>query len=84
MEQTIINDYTQRASLAAAEAAKYKKLANTYSLLRLGIFAMVAVTIAFAIHFDNFSIIAIAFVLQVFAFDWLVARQSAFEKHKQY
>ena len=84
MEQTIINDYTQRASLAAAEAAKYKKLANTYSLLRLGIFAMVAVTIAFAIHFDNFSIIAIAFVLLVFAFAWLVARQSAFEKQKQY
>lgn len=84
MEQTIINDYTQRASLAATEAANYKKLANTYSLLRLGVFAMVAVTIAFAIHFDNFSIIAIAFVLLVFAFAWLVARQSGFEKQKQY
>jgi len=84
MEQTIITDYTQRANLAAAEAAKYKSLANSYSLMRLGIFAMVAITIAFAIHFDNFSIIAVSFVLLVFAFAWLVSRQSAFEKQKQY
>lgn len=84
MEQQIITDYTRRASLAAAESAKYKKLANTYSLFRLGIFALVAVTIAVAIHFDNFSIIAVAFVLLVFAFAWLVARQSRFEKQKQY
>lgn len=84
MEQTIISDYTQRANTAAAEAAKYKKLANTYSLMRLGVFAMVALTIAFAIHFDNFSIIAIAFVALVFAFAWLVSRQSGFEKQKQY
>lgn len=84
MEQTIITDYTQRANTAAAEATKYKSLVNAYSLLRLGLFAMVAVTIGIAIHFDNFSIIAIAFVLLVFAFAWLVARQSAFEKQKQY
>jgi DNA mismatch repair ATPase MutS len=84
MEQPIITDYTQRADLAAKEAAKYKELANTYSLLRLGIFVMVAVTIAIAIHLDNFSIMAIAFVLLVFAFAWLVSRQSRFEKQKQY
>jgi DNA mismatch repair ATPase MutS len=84
MEQTIITDYTQRAGLAATEATKYKSLANAYSLLRLGLFAMVAVAIGIAIHFDNFSIIAIAFVLLVFAFAWLVSRQSGFEKQKQY
>jgi hypothetical protein len=45
---------------------------------------MVAVTIGVAIHVDNFSIMAIAFVLLVFAFAWLVSRQSRVEKQKQY
>ncbi|AYL98969.1 MutS-related protein [Mucilaginibacter celer] len=84
MEQTIITDYTQRAAAAAAEASKYKKLANTYSLFRLCVFLMVGVSIAIAIHFDDFSIIAVACVLLVLAFAWLVARQSRFEKQKQY
>ncbi|PWK80618.1 MutS-like protein [Mucilaginibacter oryzae] len=84
MEQTIITDYTRRSAAAAAEASKYKKAANTYSLLRLGTFLMVGVCIAIAIHFDDFSIIAVAVVLLVFAFAWLVARQSRFEKQKQY
>lgn len=84
MEQDIINDYNQRASAAQQEAAKYKKLANTYSLLRLSIFALIVVAISIAVQQDNFTIVAVAFVVLIFAFAWLVSRQGRFEKLKQY
>lgn len=84
MEQDIINDYKQRANLAGQEAEKYKKLANTYSLLRLSIFALIVVAIYFAVQQDNFSIVAVAFIALVFAFAWLVSRQSRYERQKQY
>src|ERR1700754_1286015 len=84
MEHAIINNYQQRAALASQEAAKFKKLANTYSLLRLSIFALVVVAIYFAAKQDNFSIVAIAFIALVFAFAWLVSRQSKYERQKQY
>jgi hypothetical protein len=84
MEQDIINDYKKRANEAGQEADKYKKLANTYSLLRLSIFALIVVAIYFAVQQDNFSIVAVAFIALVFAFAWLVSRQSRYERQKQY
>lgn len=84
MEQHIINKYKQRAQLAGQHADKYKKLANTYSLLRLSIFGLVVVAIYFAVRQDNFSIVAIAFIFLVFAFAWLVSRQGKYERQKQY
>jgi DNA mismatch repair ATPase MutS len=84
MQQDIINEYQQRAAAALREAGKYKKLANTYSLLRLSIFALIVVSIYVAVQFDNFSIVAGAFLVLVFAFAWLVARQSKYERQKQY
>ena len=41
MEQEVIKDYKERANTAAAEADKYKKLSDTYSLMRLGVFEVV-------------------------------------------
>jgi len=84
MQQDIITNYEQRANAAQQEAAKYKKLANTYSLLRLSIFALIVVAISVAVQQDNFTIVAVAFVVLVFAFAWLVSRQGRFEKLKQY
>jgi DNA mismatch repair ATPase MutS len=84
MQQDIINDYEQRAAAAGQQAGKYKKLANTYSLLRLSIFALIVVAICVAVQFDNFSIVAVAFVVLVFAFAWLVSRQSKYERQKKY
>jgi len=84
MEQDIITDYTQRAGAAQQEATKYKKLANTYSLLRLSIFALIVVAISIAVQQDNFTIVAVAFIILIFVFAWLVSRQSRFEKLKQY
>jgi DNA mismatch repair ATPase MutS len=84
MEQNIISDYNQRANAAQQEAVKYKQLANTYSLLRLSIFALIVVAISIAVQQDNFTIVAVSFVVLIFAFAWLVSRQSRFEKLKQY
>ena len=84
MEQDIINKYRQRAQLAGQHADKYKKLANTYSLLRLSIFGLIVVAIYFAVRQDNFSIVAIAFIFLVSAFAWLVSRQGKYERQKQY
>jgi DNA mismatch repair ATPase MutS len=84
MEQDIINNYQQRAALAGQEATKYKQLANTYSLLRLSIFALIVVAIYFGVIQDSFTVVAIAFIGLVFAFAWLVSRQSKYERQKQY
>ena len=84
MEQDIINDYQQRAVLASQEAAKYKQLVNTYSLLRLSIFALIVIAVCFGVQQDSFTAIAIGFIILVFAFAWLVSRQSKYERQRQY
>jgi len=80
----IINNYQQQITVAQQEADKYKKLANTYSLLRLGIFALMIVSVYLAIVNDNFTILLIGFVVLISCFMWLVARQSEFERQKKY
>src|SRR5471030_1718708 len=84
MEQDIINDYRQRVFFVQQEADKFKKLANSYSLFRLGIFALIIFSTYLAIINDNFIILAIAFVILLLAFMWLVSRQGRFERQKEY
>lgn len=84
MEQDIINDYSERFTNAHHEAERNKKLANTYSLLRLGVFALFIVSIYIGITFDDFTIVATGFVILLFVFMWLVSRQSQFESRKRY
>src|SRR3982751_6405222 len=84
MQSTIIDNYTLNAQLAGQEAAKYKKLADTYSLMRLGIFALMILAIYFAVVRDSFNIMAVAFPLLMLGFTWLVSRQSIFEQKREY
>ncbi len=84
MEQDIINDYQQRALLAQQEADKYKKLVNTYSFLRLSIFILLAVAIYIGAVNDTFTIVAIALVVLIFFFAWLVSKQARFERMMKY
>jgi hypothetical protein len=84
MEQAILSDYTARATAADHAATKYDKLANTYSLLRLGIFAAMIFAIYLGIVNSNMTIIAVAFVVLIFCFAWLVSRQSYFDQLKHY
>jgi hypothetical protein len=84
VNESILNDYTERATEAQSAADKYKKLANTYSLMRLGVFALVLLAVYFAIVQDDFTILAVAVVISLFAFAWLVSRQVVFERQKRY
>lgn len=84
MQDSIINNYKTNASLAQQEAAKYKKLADTYSLMRLTVFALMILSIYLGIAYDNFTIVAIAFPLLILGFAWLVSRQSVYEVKKKY
>ncbi|WP_374951262.1 DNA mismatch repair protein MutS [Mucilaginibacter sp.] len=84
MEQDILDNYRQRAALAQRQADHYKKQVDTYSFLRLGIFALMVVAIYVGIKQDTFTVIAIGFALLLFAFMWLVSRQSGFERQRQY
>jgi DNA mismatch repair ATPase MutS len=84
MEQQIINNYTQAAERAAQQADHFKKEANTYSLLRLGIFALMIFAVYLTITQDTFTIMAVAFVVLLFGFAWLVARQGEYERQRDY
>ncbi|MEO6150759.1 MAG: hypothetical protein ABIP28_11380, partial [Mucilaginibacter sp.] len=84
MQQTIIDNYTTNASLAKQEAAKYKKLSDTYSLMRLTVFALMILAVCLGVVYDDFTIIALGIVVLVLAFTWLVSRQSVYEAKKYY
>jgi DNA mismatch repair ATPase MutS len=84
MEQDILNNYTQRITATKAEVDKYKKLINTYSFLRLGLIAVLILSIYIANSQNNFSVIAITLVIVLFVFAWLVSKQSGFEDEKKY
>lgn len=84
METDIINDYKRRASVAAEQAAQYQKLANKYSLLRLGVFGLLVLAVYFAIVYDNMWILVTGFVVLLLVFAWLVSKQSRFDSLKEY
>ena len=84
MEQNIINDYRQRAVTAEAEADKYQKLANTYSLYRLVVFGAFILSVCLAISFDEITIIVIATIILGIWFSWLIKRQNSSEALKNY
>jgi hypothetical protein len=84
VEENIIGDYRSRVDAAQQQVAKYKKLADRYSFMRLGVFALIAISIYVADRLDNFTIIGVSVAVLLFCFAWLVSRQSGFEQQKQY
>src|ERR1700753_537561 len=84
MEKDVLQDYHKRAAAAAAKAGEFHQLVNTYSLYRVIVFVLMLVSVIVAVQLDNFTVIAIAFVVLILCFAWLVSRQSEFEKQKQY
>jgi hypothetical protein len=84
MNDAIIEDYKQRIAQAQQQIDKYSKLINTYSFLRLGIFALMAAAIYLAVKTIGFGLLVGLFILLLLAFAWLVSRQSFFEGQKQY
>src|SRR4051812_10265796 len=84
MEQDIINDYTQAAGRAGQQADLFRKLANTYSLLRLVIFALMILTVYLTITQDTFTIMAIGVAALLAGFAWLISRQGYYERQRDY
>ncbi|TSD67800.1 DNA mismatch repair protein MutS [Inquilinus sp. KBS0705] len=84
MDQNIVKAYEHAAAEAKQTADKYKTLANTYSLLRLGIFGLMIFAVYLTIVQDNFTIMATGFVVLLLGFVWLVKRQSQYEAQRDY
>jgi hypothetical protein len=84
MEQDRIENYKHAASLAADEASRYKALENTYSLLRLIVFALIIAAICVGVTENSFTVIAVLFILLLFCFAWLMQRQSGYERKRKY
>ena len=84
MEQNIINDYSARVTAASEQAENYKKLLNTYSLYRLGIFALFILSVCIAISLDETFIILFSLLVLSLCFSWLVTKQNQFEALKNY
>jgi hypothetical protein len=80
----ILTDYRQRADFAQKEADKYKELANNYSLLRLVAFGLFIVAVCIAVSTDEITIVAVALVILIACFSWLVNKQNGFETLKNY
>ncbi|WP_295791050.1 DNA mismatch repair protein MutS [Mucilaginibacter sp.] len=80
----ILTDYRQRADFAQKEADKYKELANNYSLLRLVAFGLFIVAVCIAVSTDEITVVAIALVILIICFSWLVNKQNGFETLKNY
>lgn len=84
MNNSAIQVYRENAEQAQKQTDQYSKLINTYSLLRLLIFALLAASVYMAVKTIGFGLLAVLFVLLLLAFVWLVSRQSYFEQQKQY
>ncbi|RVU00250.1 DNA mismatch repair protein MutS [Mucilaginibacter limnophilus] len=84
MNQHILSHYQQAASQAAAEAANFKKKADTYSLMRLAVFALLIAGICVGIMGNSFTLIALVTILCLAIFAWLVSQQSGFERERDY
>ncbi|MDO3627380.1 DNA mismatch repair protein MutS [Mucilaginibacter sp. BT774] len=80
----IIGDYQNRVNAAAEQGNKYKELLNTYSLYRLGIFALFIVSICIGVSLDDFTIIMLSLVTLSLCFAWVINKQSQFEVLKNY
>jgi DNA mismatch repair ATPase MutS len=84
VEQNIINDYEARVAAANEQAENYKKLLNTYSLYRLGIFALFILCVCIAISLDETFIILFSLLVLSLCFSWLVTKQNQFEALRNY
>jgi hypothetical protein len=84
VEQNIVNDYRARVAAANEQTEKYKKLLNTYSLYRLGIFGLFILSVCVAVSFDETSIIVFSLLVLSLCFSWLVTKQNQFETLRSY
>ncbi|MEO7214814.1 DNA mismatch repair protein MutS [Mucilaginibacter sp.] len=84
MEQDILNDYINAADAAQQQADNFAKEANTYSLYRLGVFALLIGSVVLAVSANNLWILGTSVAVLAFVFAKLVNKQNEFETAKKY
>jgi hypothetical protein len=71
--------YNQRVASAQQEVDKYKKLVDTYSLTRLGLFLFFLFMVFVAATMNDYALLSAVFLLFIVAFGWLVRKQNVYE-----
>src|ERR1700748_377300 len=84
MDSNITDDYRQRAEAAQKEIDSYKRLINTYSFIRLGVFILFVLLVVLAVKLESHILFIISFIALGVCFAWLVQRQSWFEQQREY
>jgi hypothetical protein len=84
MTEPVLSTYQQNITIAQEQIQFYQKKVNVFSLLRLIAFGALLVLIYWAVKFETFTLFAIGAIIIGVTFNWLVARQSWFEKQKAY
>jgi hypothetical protein len=84
MTEPVLSSYQQNIIIAQEQIQFYQKKVNVFSLLRLIAFGTLLVLIYWAVKLETFTLFAVGAVIIGVIFNWLVARQSWFEKQKAY
>ncbi len=80
----IISDYQNRVTAAQQETDKYRKLINTYSFTRLGVFVLLIISVAVSIDQGSYLPMVLSLFVLGGVFVWLISRQAEFEKRRAY
>lgn len=84
MKTDLITDYEERIQFATRQAAKMDKRINEYSLLRLAAFVALLFSIYISVSEDSVILFIILFVILAALFNFLIQKQSVFERDKEY
>lgn len=79
MDQDIIADYNKRIAEAQEQIDKYKKLVDTYSLTRLGVFLLFILMTVMSAVWVNYVVLSLSGFAFILVFGWLVSEQNAYE-----
>lgn len=79
MDQDIIADYNIRIAAAQGQINKYKKLVDTYSLTRLGVFVLFILMAVLSAIWVNYILMSVSVFAFLLGFGWLVAEQNKHE-----
>jgi hypothetical protein len=84
MNHQVISIYEQNIILSNERIKYFQKQVNIYSVLRLVTFGCLLALTYWAVKLNSLGVFAIGFIIIGVVFNWLVARQSWFEKQKLY
>ena len=84
MPKSVITEYEQNITLAEQQIQYFSKQVNRFSVIRLLVFGALLVLIYWAVKLESLGLFGLGFLVLALLFNWLVSRQSFFEKQKLY